>query len=161
MRSKGTLFFLAVMFIIVGIVLTMENLYVFKGFSVHWPIFLAIVGCGFVMLFYRKSRDDVVLLWLGTFVLLLGAFFYYLNYTSWESLENLWPVFLGLIGISFLSIGIIKKNLIFNIFAISFIALYLIFTMVFSLSTRLWPMSFVIFGTALLVLEYLRRNMKL
>ncbi|MCJ7579713.1 MAG: hypothetical protein MUP98_04160, partial [Candidatus Aminicenantes bacterium] len=111
-------------------------------------------GCGFVMLFFHGNKTDMVKLWLGTFVFILGIFFYYLNFAEWAGLSSLWPVFLGIVGLSFLSIGVISKTKIYNYFALSFIALFIIFTLVFSISFRLWPLSFVVFGISLFFLDY-------
>jgi hypothetical protein len=158
MQARKTLSFTAIIMIVVGVVLTMENLHVVSGFSIHWPVFLIVTGCGFLLVFSRKNRTDEVLLWLGTFIVSLGIFFYYLNFTSWHSLGHLWPVFLGLLGISFLSIGIVQNKLIFNVFAVAFIGLFFVFTLVFTISMQLWPMIFVVFGISLLILEYMRGN---
>lgn len=158
MRQKRTLYFLAVLLIVVGVLLTLENLVIIQGISKHWPLFLIILGSGFIMLFFHKDRIDEVLVWLGTFILLLGGFFYYLNYTSWNLLATLWPVFLGLVGLSFLSIGVMKGKKLFVYLAVAFIAFFLIFTMVFAISTSLWPISFVVFGISLLIIEYLNKK---
>ena len=154
MRRKRTAFFLASLLVIVGVVVTLENFLVINGISFHWPVFLLITGCGFVMLFFHGNKTDLVKLWLGTFVFILGIFFYYLNFAEWAGLSSLWPVFLGIVGLSFLSIGVISKTKIYNYFALSFIALFIIFTLVFSISYRLWPLSFVVFGISLFFLDY-------
>jgi hypothetical protein len=154
MRQKRTLLFLSFIFMFVGTGLTLENFKLIAGFSVHWPAFLIISGAGLIMLFYHQNKIDDVLVWLGSFILLLGIFFYYLNLTAWNQLATLWPVFLGLVGISFLTIGLIKQNRLFTYFGITFIGLFLTFTLVFTVSKDLWPMSFVVFGACLLIIEY-------
>ena len=158
MREKRTLYFLAVLFIIVGILLTLENLSILRNISQHWPLFLIIIGSGFVLLFIQGQKSDDTLIWLGTFIFLLGAFFYYLNFTSWKNLSTLWPIFLGLVGFSFLSIAIMKQNMFYVYFSVVFIGLFLILTTVFAISTSLWPISFVVFGLSLLVLEKLKKK---
>ena len=155
MRKKKTLYFLAVLFILVGILLTLENLNLIGGISRHWPVFLLILGAGFILLFL-KSRRDEFLVWFGSFVFLLGGFFYILNFTSWSSLATLWPVFLGLVGLSFLVTGALERKRIFVYFAVIFISLSLVLTLVFAISTGLWPLSLVFFGLSLLVLHSLK-----
>lgn len=161
MQKKRTIIFLATIFIIVGSLIMLENFHVIRGISIHWPVFLLITGCGFLLLFFQRDHIDQVLLWLGSFIFILGIFFYYLNYTSWDKLASLWPFFLGIIGFSFLSVGIFTRKKIYAYFAISFIALFIIFTLVFSVSIKLWPISFVVFGICLIILDYLYKKNKI
>lgn len=153
--GKSSLFFLANILIVVGALLTLENLGIIHGAAIHWPIFLLMLGIGFITLFFQRLRNDEVLLWLGSCLLLLGAFAYYLNYTSWLQLETLWPFFLGIIGISFLIVGLVTRNTLLSYFAVVFISLFLILTLVFVISLKLWPMSLLVFGVCLLVLEHM------
>lgn len=158
MRHKPTLLFLAVIFIGVGLLLTLENLDIVDGISVHWPLFVLIAGSGFVMLFYHRGKNDDFLVWLGTFMILLAVFFYYLNFTTWHQLSFLWPVFIGIVGFSFLTAGIIRRNRLFGYMGIIFIGLFLTFTLVFTVSKNLWPTSFIVFGLCLLIIEFYNRK---
>ncbi len=156
MGHKQTLYFLAVLFILTGALLTLENIGQISGISVHWPFFLLLLGSGFVMLFFEKR--DIVMIWLGSFILLLGLFFYFLNFTEWTRLATLWPVFLGIAGFSFMATGFVSTGRLYYFFAIFFIALFLVFTLVFTISPILWPVSFVIFGLSLVALQFLLRR---
>jgi hypothetical protein len=158
MQNKPTLIFLAAIFICVGILLTLENMDIVDGISLHWPLFVLIAGSGFIMLFYHRDKDDDFLVWLGTFMVLLGLFFYFLNFTNWNQLSFLWPVFLGIVGFSFLAIGIIKKNRLFGYLGIVFVGMFLIFTLVFTVSKQLWPTSFIVFGLCLLIINYYNKK---
>ncbi len=158
MYHTKTLLFLAVILITVGVLLTLENLGLVAGVSRHWPLFLLILGSGFLLLFRSRQPGDAALLWLGTFILSLGVFFYYLNFTSWRLLGRLWPVFLGLVGLSFLAVGMDRRRLLFHLFAVVFVGLFFVFTLVFVVSLKLWPVSFVVFGASLLALEVLQRR---
>jgi hypothetical protein len=153
MERKRTIIFSATILIIVGSLILLENFQIIRGISIHWPIFLLITGGGFVLLFFQRDHVDQVLLWLGSFIFILGVFFYYLNFTSWDRLSSLWPFFLGIIGFSFLSVGMFTRKKIFAYFAIFFIALFIVFTLVYSVSIKLWPISFVVFGICLLILD--------
>lgn len=161
MKNKKTLLFSAIIFILVGTLLTLENFSVIAGISAHWPIFLLIIGSGFTILYFQRKKTDEVLLWLGTLIFILGIFSYYLNFTSWQQLATLWPIFLGIIGSCFLSVGLVAKKVILNYFGILFISLFLIFTLVFTISIKLWPLSLVVFGICLLILEYLHNKIKI
>lgn len=161
MHNSRTLSVLASVLIISGLLVTFENYGIISGISVHWPVFLLFSGLGFLMLFNSRGKSDVVLIWLGSFQILLFVFFYYLNWTSWKSLVTLWPVFLGIVGFSFLSVAIYTRKMLFVYSAAAFIALFIIFTLVFSISSRLWPLSFVVFGISLFIIEYLFKKLSL
>ena len=160
MGHKKTAVFIAPLLIFAGLMLTLENFQILHGVSCHWPVLLLILGCGFCLLFFQHQQKDVVMLWLGSFITFLGVFFYYLNFTTWADLSWLWPVFLGIVGMAFLAVGIAKRSSLYIYFAAVFILLFVILTLVFSVSTRLWPMSFVVFGAGLWMLEYLHHRTK-
>ncbi len=159
MERKRTAYVPSIFLIITGIIITLENYHMITRVSHHWPFLLLIMGLGFILLFFNKNRSDGVLLWLGSFQFFLGLFFYYLNAASWKQLVTLWPVFLGIVGFSFLSVAVFTRRMIFGYFSSAFIALFIIFTLVFSISYRLWPLSFVVFGISLLINESLQRKM--
>lgn len=159
MRRKRTAIFFALMLVIGGILVTLENFGLIRGISIHWPILLTITGSGFIMLYFERYKNDYVLMWIGTFIFLLSLFFYYLNATSWTSLSKLWPVFLGIVGFSFLSISITSRKILFAYFASVFIALFIIFTLVFAISVKLWPMSLAVFGLSLIIIEYIHSRL--
>ncbi len=152
---------LAVILIITGIVVTLENFMFLNGISRHWPALLLVLGTGFTLLYFQKQKQDQVLIWLGTFILLLGLFFYYLNFSTWKSLSNEWPVFLLIIGISFIPVAASRKKMIYVLSSLSFITLFLIFFMVFKVSAKLWPLSFLFLGADLLIIEYVNRINKI
>jgi len=158
MQRNRTAIVLAIFLIIAGSLITMENYDLIDGVTFHWPLLLLIFGIGFIMLFFEYRRNDPVLMWLGAFQCTLSLFFYYLNATSWKNLISLWPVFLGIVGASFLCVAIFTRKMLFVYFAGSFLAFFVIFTLVFSISSKLWPLSFVVFGLSLLIIEYINRR---
>ena len=156
MKNRSSTAFLSVILIIAGIVITLENFRFLNGISRHWPALMLILSTGF-SLFFQKQRKDQVLIWLGTFIGFLGLFFYYLNFTSWKNLSHDWPVFLLIVGISFIPVAAFKKKMIYVLSSLSFITLFLIFFLVFTVSAKLWPLSFLFLGVDLLIIEYVNR----
>ncbi|MBN2215656.1 MAG: hypothetical protein JW723_15615 [Bacteroidales bacterium] len=157
MKNKSGTAFLALILIITGVVVTLENFRFINGISRHWPVLMLILGTGFSLLYFQKQRKDPVLIWLGAFIGLLGIFFYYLNFTTWKSLSHDWPVFLLVTGISFIPVAASKKKMIYVLSSLSFITLFLIFFLVFTVSSKLWPLSFLFLGVDLLIIEYVNR----
>lgn len=154
MRRPRTAQFLSPLLILIGVLVTLENFQVIGCVSAHWPLLPLILGLGFLMLFRQRQRSDAVLLWLGSFLTILALFCYYLNFTAWSHLARLWPIFLGIVGLSFLALGIDTRRPLYLYFAGAFMALFVILMLVFSVSARLWPMSFAVFGLSLWVLEH-------
>jgi hypothetical protein len=144
---------LAILLMLVGLVLTLENFGFIDGISRLWPIFMIILSIGFMILFYQRKKNPA-LAWLSTTLTLLGIFFFYLNYTSWINLATNWPIFLGIFGLSFLVSGILVKKKIHLYIAIIFIILFLTLFFVFTIYLSLWPLILVLFGLSLLIIDY-------
>lgn len=157
-KRKKSLGVLAFLFIFVGIIITLENYRIMGGVSRLWPLIPFLIGFGFVLLFFEGKRNDAALIWLGVFLISISLFFCFLNSTSWRNLSYLWPIFLGIFGVSFLITGFFTKERIFMHLSILFISLFLALYFVFTVSLRLWPMSLVVFGISLLIIDYFNRK---
>ncbi|MEK6816056.1 MAG: hypothetical protein AABY09_00445 [Nanoarchaeota archaeon] len=152
MKVRKSLAVLAWFFIIGGIILTLENYNIIGGISKNWPVMLIMLGVGFAMLFFQIQRD-AALAWISSFLVMNGFFFYYLNYHSWMDLSYLWPIFLGLVGMSFFISGLLTRKWVLSYIAVFFVIIFLALFLAFTISIRLWPMSLVMFGLSLLVIE--------
>jgi hypothetical protein len=158
MKPKRSLTALAVLLIGTGAVLTLENYSLVAGISAHWPLFIILVGSGFVLLYFQERRRDAALIWLGSFCVPIGAFFYFLNFTSWRHMAHLWPLFLGITGLSFLVTTIATKNRVFLFLSLLFVTLFCALWLVFTVSIKLWPMSLVVFGLSLLSINFFTKK---
>jgi hypothetical protein len=154
MGKIRSIFVLALLLIIAGTVLTLENMGIISGASRLWPAFLLFLGAGFLILYRERKRGDLVLLWLGTAITLLGIFFFFLNYTSWARMSTLWPVFLGITGMGFLAVYIPSRVRVFLVIAAALVMLAGLFYLVFGISLTLWPLSLVAFGLSLLMVNH-------
>ena len=154
MRTVRSIFVLAVIFILAGTVLTLENLSIVSGASRVWPVFLIILGAGFFILFFERGKNDLALLFLGTVLVLLAAFFLYLNYSSWKNMATQWPLFLGIAGGGFVTMYLSSMDRLFLFLALGLIMLAALFYLVFGVSIQLWPLSLVAFGLSLLLVNY-------
>jgi hypothetical protein len=154
MGSTKSLNVLAILFIVAGAILTLENMGVLAGVSELWPLLVIVTGSGFLMLFFEQAKRDLSLIWLGTFLILVGLFFQFLSFTSWQRVTRLWPFFLGITGASFLAVAFLSPSRVFRYLAIVFLALFLALSIVFTVSTVLWPVSLIIFGISLLSISY-------
>ena len=158
MKPRSSTVFLALILIVAGIVVTLENFHFLIGISRHWPVLLIFLGTGFCILYFQRNKQDQTIIWLGTFLTAIGIFFYYLNFTTWRNLAKEWPVFLLIAGISFIPVVNFRRKMIYVLSSLSFITLFLIFFLVFNVSTKLWPLSFLFMGVDLLIIEYVNKT---
>jgi hypothetical protein len=152
MAIKQSFVVLGVASIIIGGLLILENFGILSGIHNLWPVFPLILGIGFWFLFFGKRKIDKVLAGIGTFLICLSAFFFYLNFTSWYKLSFLWPLFIGFAGVSFISGGLFSKLKIVTYIGIGLILLSAIFILIFSVDIKLWPVSLILFGGSIVII---------
>jgi hypothetical protein len=152
MHHTSSFNILAIVLIIVGGVFLLENFGFIDGAWLVWPVLPLIMGLGFCILFFKTKRD-IVLLGLGSFVLLNSLFFFYLNFIGWSTLVVLWPVFIVILGITFLACYMISKSKVLAYLAALLIALGTSFILIFVISTKLWPISLVFAGISFIIIN--------
>lgn len=134
-----------------GFLLLFESLGFIEGVSRLWPLLALIMGIGFFTLF--NHQKEIGFLWLGSFIMMLSIFFLYLNFTSWKQLVKLWPIFIAIFGLSFLSCYLKEKKKMFILVSLFAILLSAAFIIIFNLSVRLWPISLIIAGLFIYVIS--------
>jgi hypothetical protein len=150
---------LGVLAIAVGFLLLLEEAGILEGVRKLWPIFPAAVGLGLILLFARQ-RKDLVLLGIGSYLLVSSAVFFVCNYTSWNILAHSWPLFVALLGVTSAIVAVFadrtRRVLWLSGLFLNIVALVLF--LVFTVNTRLWPLSLVLFGAWILLVTRARRS---
>ncbi len=142
----GTLIFL-------GMILLLENLNIINGAWMIWPLLQLILGVGFILLYFRTRKSDLVMLGLGSFITTNSIFFFYLNMTSWFLLTYLWPVFIVLLGLTFLACWLPSRKRVLLYLSMLFIALGISFILIFAISALLWPITLVLTGISFITIS--------
>ncbi|MFC1851081.1 hypothetical protein ACFL27_12880 [candidate division CSSED10-310 bacterium] len=138
--------------ILVGILLILENYSLILGISKWWPIFPLLIGIGMGHLFVVRGLGDLVMIGMATYLVSVSIFFFYLNIVGWLRLKELWPVFIGLLGLSFLSVVAFGGGRrIYYFLSFFLIVLSIFFFVIFTVDTRLWPLSLILFGLSILI----------
>ena len=152
MKTRPTTRILSILFILTGLILLLESYGYASGIYRLWPIFPFILGTGFILLFLR-DRSDITLLIIGTFLVCASILFFIFNFTTWRALADLWPLFIGFLGFSLLAPVLWEgKRGIFIPLALFLLLLCGAFILVFTVDTRLWPVSIVLSGICLLLI---------
>jgi hypothetical protein len=152
MRSTSSFNILAVVLILVGATFLLENFNIINGIWLIWPILTLILGVGFCMMYFR-ARRDLVLLGIGSFLNLMSIFFFYLNFSEWSLLTYLWPVFIVILGLTFLACFLMSRSRVLVYLATLLIAIGFSFILIFAVSTRLWPISLVLAGISFIIIS--------
>lgn len=152
-RKRGQFTLLAILCLIVGFLLTIDNLGILTGTWKLWPIFSLFLGIGGVWTFRAGSKRDLIVLGIGTYLIFISIFFFVLNFTSWSLMSKVWPTFIGVLGFSSLIITYFaEEKKWFAVSGLFFIFLSLIFFMVFTIEAKLWPISLILFGIWVLLI---------
>ncbi len=153
-RKRGKFTVLGVFSVIAGIAVLGENYGYFPAVHRLWPLATAALGYGFLLL-HRRGRTDMVLVGTGVYLLFFSGLALFLNYTSWWELSWLWPIFVGFLGVSILGVYFAGyQDVLYLAFGLAFVSLCLAFFFVFSVDPDLWPISLVLFGMTILLVNY-------
>ena len=145
---------IAILLIVITPLLMLETFGYLPGVHNLWPIFPFFLGLGFIALCVQKKLKDIVMLGLGTFLVGISWLFFYLNYSSWRNLADIWPLFIGILGGALgVCAGFGKIKLLWQL-SIGLIGLCIIFLLVFSVSSKLWPISLALFGVVVLIINH-------
>jgi len=157
---RGEFRLLAILCVLVGVLLLLEQFGVLRGVHRLWPVFPAFVGSGLLVLFYQRGRQDLVLMGIGTFMIGVSGLFFLCNYTSWAILLDAWPAFIALVGLSSVAASFYAKRArtAMWISGGSLVLLGLIFFVVFGVHPGLWPVSLISFGIWILALTWAVRR---
>lgn len=138
---------LAFVFVLSGFLLTLSNMGIMTGSWKLWPVFSLFLGVGGLIFFRKNGKADPLALAIGLFLIMISAFFFYLNFTGWAQMATLWPVFIFSAGTAILAGSLYsRKRRWFAMSGLLFVFMSVVFYMVFTLNGRLWPVSLILFG---------------
>jgi len=146
MRIKSEFNVLSFILIFSGFLLLLENFGFVSGIHNLWPIFPFVVGMGLFILYKQMQGRDYGLVLLGSLLILLSVFFVYLNFKSWGILSKLWPIFICILGVSFLFSYYFNRIKIYLYVGLFATLLGFVFVFIFTISVTLWPISLVVVG---------------
>jgi len=115
-KDKGGVFPGSVLFLI-GLFFFLRNYDIIPYSYDVWPIYIIILGLGFLALFIVKPRDWGTLIPAAIFlffgIVSLFNIYYIIDWDAWDMVGDYWPIILILIGVSII-ISSLKKHLYKN-----------------------------------------------
>jgi hypothetical protein len=150
---------LGVMLACMGAVLAIDTLTDLTFIYRLWPLVVTVLGVGFIGIYVRRARREAVYIGVGVYLVGFSGLALYCSLTTWAALASLWPVFIALMGASFVFGYFFGDRhpamLLAGLLSISLAAL---FYTLFSLNQRLWWSIFILAGISFLIFDKTRRS---
>ncbi|MFH1761253.1 MAG: hypothetical protein ABIA63_09155 [bacterium] len=145
-----------VLLVIVGLFIALDVRYDFAIISRVWPVFVMVLGSGLLGIFLKRGRREPGYLGAGIYAVGFSFLAFYLNFTTWARLGQLWPVFIFFLGLVFLALFIFyDKKYVHILLGLMLISLSILFFLLFSLGGSCWWSIFVLTGLSILISEKL------
>ena len=156
MSSYGRL---GILFAVVGTVLAVDGLAHLSILYKLWPLLCTILGMGFIGIYNQRARREASYVMVGSYIIGFSMLALYCNFTAWNNLDTLWPVFIALLGVSMIT-GFIFGNRQPGILlsGLLFISMATVFYLVFSLNHGLWWSIFILAGASFVIYDKVRHT---
>jgi hypothetical protein len=155
MKKETSSLIWGVILIAIGFLLLGNNLHWFS-FRFHdlWPSII-ILGGLFFWIGWLTNRREFGLLMPGTILIVYGAMFQYSAWSSWYSMDDLWPGFLLGPGLGFVFMylfGNRERGLLIPAFILVGLSV------IFWIGSSAWPLILIAVGLILLFKDRFRKN---
>jgi hypothetical protein len=153
---KSGLILLSLLSVLSGAMLLLENSGVASLQGTHslWPVFPLLLGIGFLILFKQRRPFDMVLFFIGVYLVGVSVLFFFCSFYGWHVMVKAWPFFVGLAGLAAVCTArfVEKARRFLLLSGTFFMFLSLVFFLVFNINASLWPSALVILGVWLFIL---------
>ena len=153
---KNGLILVSILSVLSGALLLLENSGVASLQGVHsfWPVFPLLLGAGFLILFKQRRPFDLVLFFIGVYLVGVSVLFFFCSFYGWHVMAKAWPFFVGLAGLAAVCTArfVEKARRFLLLSGTFFMFLSLVFFLVFNINQALWPSALVILGVWLFIL---------
>ena len=144
---------LAYFFFSLGILFAVETYYHYVILYKLWPLLIASLGGGLISIFFRRKKREPLYLAAGTFFICFSILALVCNFTNWN-LSELWPLFIGFIGVSQLFLYIFyTHHKIYLFLTFLFFSISIVMFLVFSITYKFWWLIFILLGLTIILSE--------
>lgn len=138
---------------IVGSLLLAQNMGWIGNVGQGWPLTVTLAGVALIIGGVGRGRYGKGAIGAGVYLLLTSGLFMYLNITSWNMMADLWPLFIGFLGVSIFASGVGgRRNRVIIFLSVFFVLVSLSFFLIFTIDPKLWPVSLFCLGLSLIFL---------
>ncbi|MGD9201660.1 MAG: hypothetical protein PVI26_08870 [Chitinispirillia bacterium] len=143
----------------IGTILAIDTMLNLTFIYKLWPLLITVLGIGFIGIYIRRSRREAIYIGIGVYAIGFSVLALYCSLTTWTALGILWPVFIGLLGLSFVfSYFFGHCRPVMLLVGSLFISLSILFYFVFGLNQKLWWSIFILAGISFIIFDKMRRK---
>lgn len=143
---------LAILLIIVGLFFAMDSLFKLSFIYKLWPLIILMLGTGLVGIYIKRKASGALYIAVGEYLICFSGLALYCNFTSWQNIAFLWPLFTAFLGLTLVSLFFLhKKKHLLLIIGVLLLALSVFFFIIFSLGGQYWWTIFILIGLSILI----------
>lgn len=145
---------LAFLLIVLGLMFALDSILGIPIIYKLWPLIVSFLSLGFLGIFIKRKRRDPVFISIGVYLLCFSILALFCNFTSWNSLSYLWPLFILFMGVAFLSIFLFnKRSKTILLTGAIFSLLSLLFFLFSTNNSQYWWTVLILAGLSILITE--------
>jgi hypothetical protein len=119
-----------------------------------WPLLVTMVGVGLVGIFAKGGFRVPMFLAAGVYLVCFSVLALYCNFTSWDLMADLWPLFVTFLGVVFLALCCFQKERhVYLLVGLLLVSASAVLYLTLNLSSRWWWTTFIFAGLSILVAE--------
>ena len=150
--DKTTYTRLAILLITIGLLIALDSMLKISIIPKLWPILLTLLGTGLIGIFIKRKISGSLYMAAGGYLICFSGLALYCNFTSWNQISSLWPLFILFLGIVFLTQFLVnrqKRSLLLASLLLLSVSIFFLF--VFTLNIQFWWSIFILIGISLLI----------
>ena len=138
-------------FILAGAAFAAEHFFA-KGMLYRlWPLLLFLPGAGLIRIYFLRKKREALFCAAGSYLAEFSLLALWLNFTSWDILGSIWPVFIAFAGVSSLMIHLLHPaGRFFLVNGLFFLSASAVFFLVFSLGAEYWWSALILLGLSVM-----------
>ena len=143
---------LAIFLIMIGLLFAIDSLFKLSIVYRLWPVVIAILGIGLVGIFLKRKASGALYLAVGEYIICFSGLALYCNFTSWQNMARIWPLFIVSLGIVFITLFFLyrrRRSLLF--LGLLVFSLSIFFFLILSFGSQFWWTIFILVGLSILL----------
>ncbi len=143
---------LAIFLITIGLLFAVDSLLKLSIVYRLWPVVIAILGIGLVGIFLKRKAGGALYLAVGEYIICFSGLAFYCNFTSWQNMAQIWPLFIVSLGIVFITLFFFNQKRRFLLFlGLLVFSLSIFFFLILSFGSQFWWTIFILVGLSILL----------